>query len=381
MTVPVGPWYDAVADPDFFEHFGRQRGVLLEIPCYDDQRIEQGTMIVELTSVSVASSQGRWLEAKGVATSDPYYDWCVLDAPAGTRPPEPQAIHFGRGGPNHCASMKTGHDYAAHFSKARVVSIEGLTRGAIPWAAKSPAAEQVETDLAGKGSGGRPALPPSGFPAGADGDELFDVDDVGVPLADGRGDRGDPGGEGMQDRLAVLARDLLEGGGQRRGRSRARRSQEEPTGREERPRQCLFGQGGAVEIGSPLVRPAVHRLQPREIVGTLPPSGEIRRPRPGHGAGSAVAVLARVVVTGDPLVSAEAVFSSSLRSRLRGRRRWARSGSRSYFRDAPPSCSWSKQLQLVAYAQRYLGRLAARLLLKMGAIVSKGGGAMCASLG
>ena len=158
MAAPVGPWDDAEADLDFYEHFSLKRGVLLEIPCYDDHDKEQGTMIVELTSVSVASSRGRWLEAKVVATSDPHYDWYVFDAPTVTRPPEPQAIHFCRGGPSHCTSTKTGHDYAAHFSRARVVTVEGLARGSIPWAAKSPAAERVETLLGGEGQWGPPSL-------------------------------------------------------------------------------------------------------------------------------------------------------------------------------------------------------------------------------
>ncbi|CAK0876721.1 unnamed protein product [Prorocentrum cordatum] len=179
MPPPVGPWFDAVADPDFFDHFELRSGQIVEVQCSDDAGDEQGTMLLAVTSTATASARGRWLEAVYIAASDEYYDWYMRES--ADKPPSPAWYHLCRGEAATCQSVKAGADYALHFARVRAVPRAALATGAIGWAGRGVAAERVEEYLGNLDGGRREAYPPGGVPAGGDRGEFFDAELVEQP--------------------------------------------------------------------------------------------------------------------------------------------------------------------------------------------------------
>jgi hypothetical protein len=374
-----GQWYDPQVDPDFFSEIKLDPKEVWEISVRDADGDSQGSVVIYTTKIGTRTKRGVWVQAKYICASDPYYRHWMSDGD-GHAIIDEGYYHFclGAAASDCTAVTAQAAEPTVHFDKLRFLSMTELGEGKVAWFNGKEVRTEIERWIeASHSQKSLPAVSKAKGKADPPIDWDVDVADAITSSEEAVSDASEKE-DGLKKKLKTLSATLdkevpRDRKGKKAGKSSGSAGPKEKDKKREKARKEAMKAKKSDKKGRSAKKkkgkedsdssssPAAAR--PRLFAPDVDPdSGGARKKRKKHSKSSS---------DRGPFGAGEAVdFCDSDENS-------SADSSESSFRDALTSSSHKcdKHLLLVSYAQKYPGRLASRLLLKMATTVNKGGGA------
>lgn len=370
-----GPWVNLREDPDQWEVWDPPAGEYYEVEVFDEDFGRQGSVVIRMVERFSKNRAGQWFTGYLVAESDSYLQWWVDQGPGYTSQ-RLYDFHVCSGRCGDCAAVKENRLWEFHIERVRLLQTGDLTAKRPAWLQGEVATRDMEFEIKNL------SQPPGERPQRDAGVPRHQ----GVPEACPEWEKEDPelgaAPAGLRKELQELSSSLPEGEKAKRRRGQKSLDLDPPP-------------AGELPAGKAKKR---KKAKPNPDKG---PDEAIRRKREkwcavdeesGEDSGMATPSADEVHAAGPETRDAKARSKKKTRKKKQkldrgpfgaGEQRdygiavESSSGSESdqSFRDAPTSSSKDRHMQLLEYSQKYPGRLASRLLLRMQSLVFKGEGA------
>ena len=205
-----GLWVHLADNPDFFKGFEVEKGTYIESLLYDEKFDEQGKGLWRILDTEERKKTGLWVLAKLVAVSDEHLKWWLDDGP-GAVAQRRFSLHFCVVGANACTSTKRRRSLEFHTDYFRFLTTDEVTDMKVSWMKDAVAKPDIEGEVAKlAGSSGSGVKKAKGKAKASPASGNLDWDDDGdLDLPELEGDDAKKGGN-VRERLTALRKEVGE---------------------------------------------------------------------------------------------------------------------------------------------------------------------------
>lgn len=386
-----GPWVFLKENLDFFEALEVKRGTYLDTQLYDGSHQPQGLGLWRVSGSDKRRKDGLWLEARLIAASDEHLNWWLREGD-GKDHNRKFKLHLCTSAEADCRKTKRQPTVEFHTDYFRLLDVGDINEKIIQWAKSGKAKEDVEAEQArlqgiaprgraAKASGSRPSDTAMDWSvsdqgeADSNADEAADIsrklEALKKQVEKGREDSGEKGKKDKKTKAASKAdptkskeKKDRKKGKSKKTKSGRKKKKGKRSSSQSRPRVEWFGRArkGSKQSSS--------RTGSSTGDGSSSSSSESEKPKKA-GAGKKKKSKKRK----RDEEADRGPYGVGVKQRYDGGE--GSSGSEGSEDDEVGSSfraglsTKSQHLQLIEYAEKRPGRLASRLLLKMGRILSR----------
>ena len=361
-------WLGGENDREAWFKFGFKEGQLLECAVRDDAGHTQGTIVVKVLEKKATGPAGHFVDCQYLCASDSHYSWWATEGP-GHSLRKKATYHFCDGNSHECQE-KLGRQKLIHVETFRLLTDEVNQSKSPTWLFTRPCFAIMEPHLKGLT---KPVTP-------GEGHGLPWVGQEEKASSDGSDSSEDEGREDMRKQISRLKKELAaaEENSQKKGdkrkrpasgdkkkkkKDKKRRSEGSPERGDEKKKAKKKKRRDDSGPGSARGKRKADRSRKRSRSRKRRRSSSADSPKRGRlfgGGKSSSEDSSSPGRKGD-----RGPFGAAEKERFDDRRHEDSSDEGSVFREASTQGAATNQLKLTEYSQRYPGRLAARLLLRM----------------
>eukprot|EP00435_Cladocopium_sp_Y103_P048504 s1266_g14.t1 len=371
-------WLGGDQDREAWYGFKFRPDQVLECSVRDDAGHTQGTIAVKVLEKKATGPVGHFVVCKYLSASDPHYRWWATDGP-GRGLSKSAVYHFCDGNSHECRE-KYGRQMVIHVESFRLITDEVNKNKSPAWMFSKPCFPEMEQHLKDL---------PKGRP-GKQGEELPWVDQEKEDSSESSETSEDVSDDDMKMKISKLKRELAaarkeakKGKDGKRRRTPKRGDDDKPKDKRKRREKSQSSEKrGDKKDGKKEKKK--RKRSPSKKRKERPGSARDKKPRRHRSrsgerkqrrSSSSEDDGERKLFGGDGSDGDESdspggkkgdrgPFGGAEKEQF-GDRKGDDSSEESPFREAPTQGAATSQLKLTEYAQRYPGRLAARLLLRM----------------
>eukprot|EP00438_Fugacium_kawagutii_P016768 Skav231119 [mRNA] locus=scaffold7:90570:104623:- [translate_table: standard] len=384
-----GPWVFLKENRDFYESLTIPRGAYLDTHLYDGAHQQQGYGLWRVSSCDKKRKEGWWIDARLIAVSDDHLNWWLREGP-GADKNRKFNLHLCAEAEANCRKTKRQPDFEFHTDYFRVLDVGDIHEKCLAWAKTGKAKDDLEAEQARL-----QGTAPRGRGSGATGSKPHGATLEWSVSDDGGGDSNEGDAKDIRRKLDALKRQVEKELPE--GKRKTEKEKEERTEKKaEKPKKKKKASNKKKKQASKKTK---QKRRKRSRSASRPDVRWFGRARKGSPPSSTVTSSSSEEESSESEVSGRKSKKSSgakgkknkkrkrsdtdrgpygVGTRLRYDGKTGSSGSGddseedesgSHFRAG--LSTKSQQLQLLEYAEKRPGRLAARLLQKMDKILSR----------